>query len=119
MSVCRPALIYAVYSHPLVIEELGLAARGFEWMPASNGLFVPFLDDTSVQLYDDDLLCEEEIRRIAPADVKGWRAMGEVIRRLRDALRPPGEGDLWIGEAPSDEELAWRLGNRRSPAASV
>src|SRR6476469_1654853 len=23
--------------HPLVIEELGLAARGFEWMPASNG----------------------------------------------------------------------------------
>jgi phytoene dehydrogenase-like protein len=97
--------------HPLVIEELELAARGFEWMPASNGLFVPFPDDTSVQLYDDDLLCKEEIRRLAPRDVEGWRAMGEVIRRLRDALRPPGERDLWLGEAPSDEELERRLGN--------
>ena len=28
--------------HPLVVDELGLVDRGFEWTPASNGLFVPF-----------------------------------------------------------------------------
>src|ERR687896_478464 len=35
--------------HPLVIDELGLIERGFEWTPASNGLFVPFADGASVQ----------------------------------------------------------------------
>ena len=28
--------------HPLVVDELGLVEHGFEWTPASNGLFVPF-----------------------------------------------------------------------------
>jgi phytoene dehydrogenase-like protein len=36
--------------------------------------------------------------------------MGEVIRRLRDALRPAGAGDLWIGEAPTREQIEERLG---------
>jgi phytoene dehydrogenase-like protein len=95
--------------HPLVIDELGLVSRGFEWSPATNGLFVPFLDGSSVQLYDDDDLCREEIRKIAPGDVEGWRAMGDVIRRLRDALRPAGPRDVWIGDAPSPEEIDDRL----------
>src|SRR4051794_28123935 len=38
--------------HPLVIEELGLRERGFEWFPATAGLFVPFDDGTSIQLWD-------------------------------------------------------------------
>ena len=95
--------------HPLVIDELGLVARGFDWTPASNGLFVPFLDGSSVQLFDDDDLCEQEIRRLSPRDVDGWRAMADVIRRLRDALRPEGDRDLWIGDAPSREEIDSRL----------
>ena len=49
-----------------------------------NGLFVPFLDGSSIQLWDDDSACEAEIRRYAPRDVEGWRAMSDVIRRLRD-----------------------------------
>ena len=76
--------------HPIVIEELGLASRGFEWTPASNGLFVPFEDGTSVQLFDDDALCEQEIRRLSPRDVDGWYAMNAVLGRLRDAIRPAG-----------------------------
>src|SRR4051812_21221885 len=52
--------------HPLVIEELGLAARGFTWIPASNGMFVPFDDGSSVQLWNDDDACEAEIRRFSP-----------------------------------------------------
>ena len=95
--------------HPLVIEELGLVERGLRWVPASTGLFVPFDDGDSVQLWDDDERCEAEIRRLSPRDVAGWRAMTDVRRRLRDALRPPDHRDAWIGPAPSDEEIAERL----------
>ena len=97
--------------HPLVIEELELPRRGFSWSPALNGLFVPFEDGTSVQLYDDDELCEGEIRKLSPHDVQGWRAMGDVIRRLRDAIRPAGDGDMWLGDAPTREELESRIGS--------
>src|SRR5438067_2514525 len=97
--------------HPLVIDELGMADYGFRWMPAAAGLFVPFADGTSVQLWDDDRLCEQEVCRLAPGDVKGWRAFCDVKRRLRDALRPAGEGDLWIGRAPSRAEIQRRLGD--------
>ncbi len=106
-----PCAYLAGLLHPRVIEELGLPQRGFHWTPAVNGLFVPFLDGTSVQLWDDDDACEAEIRRFAPRDVTGWRAMTAVIKRLRDALRPAGERDVWIGDAPSAEEIDARLGS--------
>jgi phytoene dehydrogenase-like protein len=110
-----PCAYLAGLLHPLVIEELALPARGFRWTPAVNGLFVPFLDGSSVQLWDDDAACEAEIRRLAPGDVEGWRAMGDTLRRLRDALRPASGAkedprDLWIGEPPSREEIEARLG---------
>jgi phytoene dehydrogenase-like protein len=110
-----PCAYLAGLLHPLVVEELNLPARGFEWSPAVNGLFVPFLDDSSIQLWDDDARCEEEIRRFSPRDVEGWRAMSDVLRRLRDKLRPAkgmlgGDPrdlpqDLWIGDAPTHEQL--------------
>jgi phytoene dehydrogenase-like protein len=104
-----PCAYLAGLLHPLVVSELNLPARGFEWSPAVNGLFVPFLDDSSIQLWDDDQRCEDEIRAFAPRDVEGWRAMSDVIRRTRDALRPTGNGDLWIGEAPTQEQIDERL----------
>ncbi len=93
-----------------MVEELELPRRGFDWTPAVNGLFVPFQDGSSVQLWDDDAACEAEVRRFAPGDVAGWQAMSDVIRRLRNALRPAGGRDCWIGEAPSPQELDARLG---------
>ncbi len=75
-----------------------------------NGLFVPFLDGSSIQLWDDDARCEEEVRRLAPGDVDGFNAMCAVVRRLRDALRPAGERDFWIGDAPTREQIEKRLG---------
>jgi phytoene dehydrogenase-like protein len=105
-----PCAYLAGLLHPLVIEELGLPDRGFRWTPAVNGLFVPFLDGSSVQLWDDNQRCGGEVARFAPRDAEGWRAMGDVIRRLRDALRPAGERDVWIGDAPSEEEIDERLG---------
>jgi len=104
-----PCAYLAGLLHPLVVEELGLPARGFHWTPAVNGLFVPFLDGTSVQLWDDDAQCEAEVRRFAPGDVEGWKAMNATLGRLRDKLRPAGDGDCWIGEAPTEEEIEERL----------
>ncbi|HLJ76415.1 MAG TPA: FAD-dependent oxidoreductase, partial [Acidobacteriaceae bacterium] len=64
-----PCAYLAGLLHPKIIEELDLPARGFRWTPAVNGLFVPFLDGESVQLWDDDNACEAEIRRFSPGDV--------------------------------------------------
>jgi phytoene dehydrogenase-like protein len=111
-----PCAYLAGLLHPLVVEELSLPARGFRWTPAVNGLFVPFLDGTSIQLWDDDDKCEAEVRRFAPGDVEGWKAMNDTLRRLRDALRPASSGangprDFWIGDAPTPDEIDERLGD--------
>ncbi len=95
--------------HPLVIEELELEARGFRWTPAISGLFVPFEDGRSIQLWDDDAKCEAEVRRFAPRSFDGWLAFNDVKRRLRDALRPPGAGDLWVGRPPTRDQIEERL----------
>ena len=105
-----PCAYLAGLLHPLVLEELELPRRGYVWTPATAGLFVPFLDGSSIQLWDDDEKCAAEVRALAPGDVEGWREMSDVIRRLRDALRPAGAGDLWIGEPPTREQLEERLG---------
>lgn len=96
--------------HPRVIEELRLPAYGFRWSPATAGLFVPFDDGSSVQLWDDEARCEAEIRRLAPRDVSGWRDFSSAKARLRDVLRPDGDGDVWIGKAPTIDQIDERLG---------
>jgi phytoene dehydrogenase-like protein len=106
-----PCAYLAGLLHPLVGEELDLARRGFHWTPAVNGLFVPFLDGSSVQLWEDDERCAEEIRALAPGDVEGWRAMSDVIRRLRDALRPDDASDLWLNDAPTRDVIEELLGS--------
>jgi len=106
-----PCAYLAGLLHPQVVEELELPRRGFEWTPAVNGLFVPFLDGSSIQLWDDDERCAAEVRALSPGDVAGWHAMSDVIRRLRDRLRPAGAGDFWLGEAPSREQIEERLGD--------
>ena len=95
--------------HPLVMRELDLPGHGFRWTPAAGGMFVPFEDGSSIQLWNDDERCEEEIRRFAPGDLRGWREMLAVKRRLRDALRPDSADDVWIGPSPTREQLIGRL----------
>jgi len=106
-----PCAYLAGLLHPLVIEELDLPALGYSWSPASNGLFVPFEDGSSIQLYDDDERCEAEVANLSPRDVAGWRAMNQLISRTRDAIRPANQHDLWIGEPPTREQMEDRLGN--------
>lgn len=104
-----PCAYLAGLLHPLVIDELDFPAYGYHWTPAVAGMFVPFDDGSSIQLWDDDERCAAEIARFAPGDVKGWQAMYDVMRRARNALRPAGEGDLWIGNPPSREQIEARL----------
>src|SRR5260370_13697838 len=40
--------------HPLVIDELDLPGHGLVLIPATAGLFVPFEDGSSIQLWEDD-----------------------------------------------------------------
>src|SRR5260370_12114797 len=95
--------------HPLVVDELKLREHGFAGTPATNGLFVPFDDGSSVQLWEDEEQCAAEIQRFAPRSVAGWRAMQDLMARLREALRPAGERDVWIGEPPTREQLEARI----------
>ena len=60
--------------HPLVMRELDLPGHGFGGRPREGGMFVPFEDGSSIQLWNDDERCEAEIRRFAPGDLEGWRA---------------------------------------------
>jgi phytoene dehydrogenase-like protein len=106
-----PCAYLAGLLHPLVAEELELPKRGFVWTPAVNGLFVPFLDGSSIQLWDDDERCAAEVHALSPGDLEGWEEMSDVIRRLRNALRPAGDDDLWLNNAPTREEIEERLGN--------
>jgi phytoene dehydrogenase-like protein len=106
-----PCAYLAGLLHPLVIEELELKRRGFHWTHATSGLFVPFEDGSSVQLHEDDDICEDEVRQLSPVDVAGWKAMSDVIRRTRDVLRPANCNDVWIGEAPTREQIEERVGN--------
>ena len=104
-----PCAYLAGLLHPLVIEELDFPRYGYRWTPAEAGMFVPFEDGTSVQLWEDDDRCREEIRRLSPRDVDGFEAMYAPMKRIREALRPPGEGDIWIGRAPTREQIETRL----------
>jgi phytoene dehydrogenase-like protein len=106
-----PCAYLAGLLHPKVIDELNLPAHGFDWTPADAGLFVPFEDGSSVQLYDDDERCAAEIARFSPKDVAGWKAMSSVMSRAIQKIRPLNDDDLWIGRAPTREQLDERIGN--------
>jgi phytoene dehydrogenase-like protein len=106
-----PCAYLAGLLHPLVLEELGLWRRGLRWIPADGGLFVPFEDGSSVQLWEDRDRLEAELRRVAPGDVAGYHAMSALIDRVRDALRPPDERDVWLGPAPSRDRIEELVGH--------
>ncbi len=105
-----PCAYLAGLLHPLVIDELNFPAHGYEWSPSLEGMFVPFDDGSSIQLWDDEARALAEIERLSPPDVAGWQAMYGVMRRARNAIRPLGSDDLWIGDPPTRAEIEERLG---------
>jgi phytoene dehydrogenase-like protein len=104
-----PCAYLAGLLHPLIIEELDFPAHGYEWYPSLEGMFVPFDDGSSIQLWDDEERALAEIERLSPPDVAGWQAMYAVMRRARNAIRPLSKDDMWIGDPPTRAEIEDRL----------
>jgi phytoene dehydrogenase-like protein len=95
--------------HSKVLNELDLKGHGFRWSPAEAGMFVPFPDGTSLQLWNDDDKCAAEIKRFAPGDLAGWIALGKMKAAMRDALRPDSDADIWLGDSPTREQIRERV----------
>src|SRR5579885_2607962 len=104
-----PCAYVAGLLHPWIINELDMRSYGFEWMAAHGGLFVPFEDGSSIQLWDDEQKCLDEIKRFSPDDLAGWREMHHFMQDVCDKLRPVDDRDLWIGPAPTREQIEERL----------
>ncbi|HWC10557.1 MAG TPA: NAD(P)/FAD-dependent oxidoreductase, partial [Acidimicrobiales bacterium] len=49
------------------------------------------------------------VARLSPGDVEGYTAYTRLFARIRTALRGPPR-DLWLGHAPTREEIEQRLG---------
>lgn len=106
-----PCAYLAGLLHPSIIAELQLEKRGFHWTPATAGMFVPFLDGRSIQFWDDDEKCNQEIKAFAPQDLAGFQAMSALKARVRDKLRPDGPQDIWLDPFPTREKIEDRLGD--------
>ncbi len=91
--------------HPLVVEELELARRGFALTMIDPSLWCPFEDGSAVAVWSDPHRTEAEIAAIAPRDVAGYRKYEALFERIRVALRT-GTRDTWVGESPDRAELA-------------
>jgi phytoene dehydrogenase-like protein len=85
--------------HPLVVEELGLRARGYRVAPVDPHLWCPFEDGGSIALWEDDERSAAAVAELSPADVDGYLAYTALFRRIRSALRA-GDRDVWVGDAP-------------------
>ena len=97
--------------HPLIVDELDLPGHGFEWIPASAGMFVPFDDGSSIQLWNDAERCDQSIRDFAPGDLTGWREMGSLVARVREAIRPGTTEDTWASPPLDRNEIEARVQN--------
>ncbi len=95
--------------HPKVVAELGLRDRGYDPIPMDPTFFVGFADGTSFTEWADVDRTLEEVRRLSRRDVEGYRRYDELFARMRAALRPPTDDDLWLGEAPPRELIEERL----------
>jgi phytoene dehydrogenase-like protein len=95
--------------HPTVISELALARYGYQATPADPALVVPLADGEVFTEWNDDQRTLDEVARLSPGDVDGFARFIELFDRMADALRPPDDRDVWLGEPPTREQLADRL----------
>ena len=105
-----PCAYLAGLLHTRVIDDLDLRRHGFAVTTIDPDLFVPFADGTSLTCWSDTDRTVAEIARLSPPDVEGYLARQRLWDRIRDALRPEGDGDVWLGEPPSRSEIEDRLG---------
>jgi len=108
--VVSPCAYLVGLLHPLVIDELGLAGRGYRVFPCDPSQWTPFLDGTSLVEWKDVDRTAAAVRDLSPGDVDGYLAYQDVYRRIRSRLRSldPME-DTWVGDSPDRDHLEARL----------
>ncbi len=97
---------------PRIIDELNLRRHGYRVHLVDPHLWCPFEDGTSLTIWDDDERTARAVAQLSVDDVDGYMAYTRLFARIRTALRGPPR-DLWLGQAPTREELEERLGGDR------
>jgi phytoene dehydrogenase-like protein len=108
--VISPCAYLAGLLHDRVIDDLELRSRGLEIVMGDPSYFVPFADGGSFTVWNDDRRTIAGLEVLAPDQVTGWIARDALFNRIRDAIRPPTEADLWLDLAPTRAEVERRLG---------
>jgi phytoene dehydrogenase-like protein len=107
--VISPCAYLAGLLHDRVIDDLGLRARGLEIVMGDPSYFVPFDDGHSLTVWNDDSATIRSIEAFAPGQAEGWLARNALFDRMRDALRPSDDRDLWLDPDPTRAEIERRL----------
>jgi phytoene dehydrogenase-like protein len=103
--VLSPCAYLVGLLHPLVIEELDLARRGYRTFVVEPAQWTPFEDGTSLYDWHDDDRTAASVAELSPADVDGFLAYHVLFARIRERLRSGPLGDTWVGDAPDDAAL--------------
>lgn len=114
-----PCAYLAGLLHPRVVEDLELHRFGYELIPLRAEdpyLTVPFGDGSAFTEWIDQ---RRTVAGLCAEDARGYGAHVALTSRIRDALRPPGDRDLWLGEPPSREEIESRLDHDEVAIATV
>ncbi len=95
----------------VVIDELGLRARGLKYWMADPNLWVPFEDGTSFGQFLDDARTQASLESLglSKRDIDGYWAYEELFDDVRKLLRK-GARDSWLGDTPTRAEIEEMLG---------
>lgn len=107
--VISPCAYLAGLLHPVVIDELQLRRRGLEIVVGDPSYFVPFQDGSHFTAWMDDAKTAASIASFAPHDVAGHFRRQALFDRVRDALRPESDDDLWLQHSPTRQQIEERL----------
>lgn len=107
--VISPCAYLAGLFHQRVIDDLDLRSHGLEIVMGDPSYFAPFEDGHSFTAWADEAKTIASIRSFAPDEVDGHLARERLFDRIRDALRPAGDRDLWLDHSPSRAEIEARL----------
>ncbi len=92
--------------HPLVIDELALARRGYRVHTAEPSQWSPFLDGTSFTDWKDPEATAASVQALSPADVEGFFAYQDTYSRIRARVRSLDPSlDTWVGQSPTRDQL--------------